>query len=159
MEYIYKIYQSLNINVKPLVVYATIETKFQCAKNLPKTPRQKPAKNPLKIPQPKIQQKSFMITLTKNLLKILNNNKKPLISSNKTKTPSMSFELITVKYGCKCSLTGKNFSPGEQVYFNYLSKTFLDPVYYENMQSQINSSGVQSYFQRHQKLNKVTQKP
>jgi hypothetical protein len=27
-----------------------------------------------------------MITLTKNLLKILNNNKKPLISSNKTKT-------------------------------------------------------------------------
>jgi len=105
------------------------------------------------------RQKSFMITLTKNLLKILNNNKNPLISSNKTKTPSMSFELITVKYGCKCSLTGKNFSPGEQVYFNYLSKTFLDPVYYENMQSQINSSGVQSYFQRHQKLNKVTQKP
>jgi len=56
MEYIYKIYQSLNINVKPLVVYATIETKFQCAKNLPKTcqkphPKtpQKPAKNPLKI--------------------------------------------------------------------------------------------------------------
>jgi len=101
-----------------------------------------------------------MITLTnKNLLKILNNNKNLLTSSNKTKTPSMSFELITVKYGCKCSLTGKNFSPGEQVYFNYLSKTFLDPVYYENMQSQINSSGVQSYFQRHQKLNKVTQKP
>jgi hypothetical protein len=27
-----------------------------------------------------------MISLTKNLLKILNNNKKPLISSNKTKT-------------------------------------------------------------------------
>jgi hypothetical protein len=99
-----------------------------------------------------------MITLTKNLLKILNNNKKPLISSNKTKTPSMSFELITVKYGCKCSLTGKNFSPGEQVYYNYQAKTFLDPVYYENMQSQINSSGVQSYFQRHQKLNKVNQK-
>ena len=74
------------INVATLVVYATIETKFQCAKNLPKTPRQKPAKNPLKIRQPKIQQKSFMITLTKNLLKILNNNKKPLISSNKTKT-------------------------------------------------------------------------
>jgi len=49
MEYIYKIYQSLNINVKPLVVYATIETKFQGPKNLPKTPRQKPAKNPLKI--------------------------------------------------------------------------------------------------------------
>ncbi len=126
-----------------------------------KTPLDTYAKNPLKIPQPKIPlgQKSFMITLTKNLLKILNNNKNPLTSSNKTKTPSMSFELITVKYGCKCSLTGKNFSPGEQVYYNYLSKTFLDPVYYENMQSQINSSGVQSYFQRHQKLNKVTQKP
>ena len=46
VAYLYKIYQSLNINVKPLVVYATIETKFQRAKNLPKTPRQKPAKNP-----------------------------------------------------------------------------------------------------------------
>jgi hypothetical protein len=39
-------------------------------KNLPKNPRQKPAKNPLKIPQPKIQQKSFMISLTKNPIKI-----------------------------------------------------------------------------------------
>ena len=124
-------------------------------KNLPKTPRQKPAKNPLKIP---LGQKSFMISLTKNPIKILNNNKNPLTSSNKTKTPSMSFELITVKYNCRCSLTGKNFSPGEQVYYNYEAKTFLDPVYYENMQSQINSSGVQSYFQRHQKLNKVNQK-
>jgi len=134
------------------------------AKNFSAKTCQKPAKNPLKIPQPKIlygespYQKSFMISLTKNLLKILNNNKNFLTSSNKTKNPFMSFELITVKYGCQCSLTGKSFSPGEQVYFNYLSKTFLDPVYYENMQSQINSSGVQSYFQRHQKLNKVNQK-
>ena len=47
MGYLFKIYQSLNINVKPLVVYATIETKFQSDKNLPKPPRQKPAKNPL----------------------------------------------------------------------------------------------------------------
>jgi hypothetical protein len=100
-----------------------------------------------------------MITLTKNLLKILNNNKNSLTSSNKTKTPSMSFELITVKYGCKCSMTGKNFSPGEQVYFNYQAKTFIDPVYYEIELNQINSSGADSYFQRHQKLNKVTQKP
>jgi len=53
MEYLFIIYQSLNINVKPLVVYATIETKFQGPKNLPKTPRQKPAKNPLKIPHAK----------------------------------------------------------------------------------------------------------
>jgi hypothetical protein len=50
MAYLFKIYQSLNIDVKTLVVYATIETKFQGPKNLPKTPRQKPAKNPLKIP-------------------------------------------------------------------------------------------------------------
>ena len=120
---------------------------------------QKLPKKPTKIWYAKIQQKSFMIPLTKNLLKILNNNKKPLISSNKTKNPSMSFELITVKYDCRCSLTGKNFYPGDQVYYNYQAKTFLDPVYYENMQSQINSSGVQSYFQRHQKLNKVNQKP
>lgn len=62
MEYLFKIYQSLNIEVKPLVVYATIETKFQSDKNFPKNPRQKPAKNPLKIPQPKIPlgQKSFV---------------------------------------------------------------------------------------------------
>jgi hypothetical protein len=56
LAYLYKIYQSLNINVKPLVVYATIETKFQSDKNLPKTPRQKPAKNPLKIPHAKTPQ-------------------------------------------------------------------------------------------------------
>ena len=36
-----------NIKVETLVVYATIETKLQSDKNLPKTPRQKPAKNPL----------------------------------------------------------------------------------------------------------------
>jgi hypothetical protein len=39
------------INVATLVAYATIETKFQGPKNLPKIPRQKPAKNPL---EPKI---------------------------------------------------------------------------------------------------------
>jgi hypothetical protein len=39
-----------NIKVQTLVVYATIETKFLCAKNLPKTPRQKLPKNLLKIP-------------------------------------------------------------------------------------------------------------
>jgi len=82
--------QSLNINVITLVCYATIETKFQKGKNLPKTPSQKLPKNPLKIPQAKIQQKSFMISLTKNPIKILNNNKKPLTSFkiiNKHKKP------------------------------------------------------------------------
>jgi hypothetical protein len=52
-----KKYQCLNINVITLVVYATIETKFQGAKNLPKTPRQKLPKNLLKIP---LGQKSFV---------------------------------------------------------------------------------------------------
>jgi hypothetical protein len=56
--------QSLNINVITLVCYATIETKFQKGKNSPKTPCQKLAKNPLKIPHAKIQQKSFVKTLT-----------------------------------------------------------------------------------------------
>ena len=46
--------QCLNINVTTLVAYATIETKFQYGKNSPKTPCQKLAKNPLKIPQAKI---------------------------------------------------------------------------------------------------------
>ena len=32
-----KKYQCYNINVQTLVVYATIETKFQIGKNLPKT--------------------------------------------------------------------------------------------------------------------------
>jgi hypothetical protein len=58
-----------------------LKQNFKRPKNLPKTPRQKPAKNPLKIPQPKIQQKSFMITLTnKNLLKIFNISKNSLTS-------------------------------------------------------------------------------
>lgn len=89
-----KKYQCLNINVITLVVYATIETKFQSAKNSPKTPWQKLTKNPLKIPQAKIQHKSFMISLTKNPLKILNNNKKPLTSFkiiNKHKKPIYEF--------------------------------------------------------------------
>lgn len=80
MEYLYVIYRRLNIIVYTLVSYATIETKLQKGKNSPKTPWQKLPKNPLKIPQAKIQQKSFMISLTKNLIKILNNNKKPLTS-------------------------------------------------------------------------------
>jgi hypothetical protein len=41
-----KKYQCYNINVQTLVVYATIETKFQTGKNLPKTL----CKNLLKIP-------------------------------------------------------------------------------------------------------------
>ena len=46
MEYLYKIYQSLNIKVQTLVVYATIETKFQYDKNLPKTLCKKSPKTP-----------------------------------------------------------------------------------------------------------------
>ena len=102
-----------------------------------------------------------MISLTKIPIKILNNNKNSLILPNKTKNPSMNFELITAKYDCRCSLTGKNFSRGDQVYYNYEAKTFLDPVYHENIMSQQKSRGMQSYFERHQKLNKIypTQKP
>ena len=96
-----------------------------------------------------------MIYLTKTPIKILNNTKNFLISPNKTKNPSMNFELITAKYDCRCSLTGKNFSRGDQVYYNYEAKTFLDPVYYENVISQQKSQGMQSYFERHQKLNKI----
>ena len=122
---------------------------------------QKPAKNPLKIPCDK-----NLFGSAKNFykyfnIKILNNTKNFLISPNKTKNPSMNFELITAKYDCRCSLTGKNFSRGDQVYYNYEAKTFLDPVYYENVMSQQKSRGMQSYFERHQKLNKIypTQKP
>jgi hypothetical protein len=80
VEYLYVIYRRYNIEVITLVRYATIETKLQSAKNLPKTPWQKLPKNPLKIRQAKTSQKSFMISLTKNPIKILNNNKKPLTS-------------------------------------------------------------------------------
>lgn len=49
-----KKYQCYNINVQTLVVYATIETKFQIGKNLPKTPSKNSpkihGKNLLKIP-------------------------------------------------------------------------------------------------------------
>jgi hypothetical protein len=48
---------------------------------MPKTCQKPLGKNLLKIPQPKIQQKSFMITLTnKNLLKIFNTSKNSLTS-------------------------------------------------------------------------------
>ena len=67
----------------------------------------------------------------------------------------MNFELITAKYDCRCSLTGKNFTRGDQVYYNYEAKTFLDPVYYENVISQQKTQGMQSYFQRHQKLSRA----
>ena len=66
----------------------------------------------------------------------------------------MSFELITAKFDCHCSLTGRLIKQGEQVYFNYHTKTCIDPMQYESTLSQINSSGVKSYFSRHQKLNK-----
>jgi hypothetical protein len=67
----------------------------------------------------------------------------------------MNFELITAKYDCRCSLTGKNFYRGDQVYYNYEAKTFLDPIYYENVMSQQKTQGAQSYFERHKKLNKI----
>lgn len=35
IEYTYNIYQGYNIEVRTLVAYATIETKFQIGKNLP----------------------------------------------------------------------------------------------------------------------------
>ena len=70
----------------------------------------------------------------------------------------MSFELTTAKYDCHCSLTGTLIKQGDDVYYNYITKTCIHPTYYENVMSQINSSGMQSYFQRHQKLNKI-QKP
>lgn len=73
----------------------------------------------------------------------------------KPKILYMDFELITAKYDCRCSLTGKNFLRGEQVYYNYEAKTFLDPTYYENVMSQAKNRGVEGYFQRHQKLNKI----
>jgi hypothetical protein len=60
------------------------------AKNLPKTPRQKPAKNPMRTKICLDYAKIFNDSLTKNLLKILNNTKNFLISPNKTKTFIMS---------------------------------------------------------------------
>jgi hypothetical protein len=129
-----------------------IDICYTIAKNLPKTPRQKPAKNPM---QTKICSDHAKIFCEKINIKILNNTKNFLILPNKTKNPSMNFELITAKYDCRCSLTGKNFTRGDQVYYNYEAKTFLDPVYHENIISQQKSRGAQSYFERHKKLNKI----
>jgi hypothetical protein len=117
-----------------------------------KNPWQKPAKNPMRT---KICSDHAKIFCENFNIKILNNTKNFLILPNKTKNPSMNFELITAKYDCRCSLTGKNFSRGDQVYYNYEAKTFLDPVYHENIMSQQKSRGAQSYFERHKKLNKI----
>lgn len=64
-------------------------------------------------------------------------------------------ELITAKYDSVCSLSGELIKRGEQVYYDYASKTLIHPRYYENITSQINSSGMKSYFERHRKLNKI----
>jgi hypothetical protein len=77
-----------------LVVYATnsqvLYNSQKPAKNpmqkLPKNPWQKPAKNPMRTKICSDQPKTFNDSLTKNLLKILNNNKNSLILPNKTKT-------------------------------------------------------------------------
>lgn len=67
----------------------------------------------------------------------------------------MNFELITARFDCYCSMTGELIKQGEDVYYNYSAKTCIHPRYYENVMSQINSQGITSYFQRHQKLNKI----
>lgn len=71
----------------------------------------------------------------------------------------MSFELIQARFDCHCSLTGTLIKQGEDVYYNYITKTCIHPTYYENVMSQINTQGVTNYFQRHQKLNNYKQKP
>jgi hypothetical protein len=55
-----------------------------------------------------------MISLTKNLLKILNNNKKPLISSNKNKNKQMKKFIIIDWAGNHCftKQTFKSFEDG-----------------------------------------------
>jgi hypothetical protein len=67
----------------------------------------------------------------------------------------MSFELITAKFDCHCSMTGILIKKGQDVYYNYITKTLIHPTYYENIMSQMNNQGLTSYFQRHQKLNKI----
>jgi hypothetical protein len=82
--------QCLNINVITLVVYAT-NNKFiyygqKSSKKPPTKTPQKPAKNPMRTKICSNQPKTFNDSLTKNLLKILNNNKNSLILPNKQKT-------------------------------------------------------------------------
>jgi hypothetical protein len=62
---------------------------FSCRQKPPKNPMQKLPKNPTKIQQKPARQKSFMISLTKNLLKTLNISKNFLIlHSTQTKQKS-----------------------------------------------------------------------
>jgi hypothetical protein len=124
-----------------------------CQKPYAKTP-QKPRKNPAKIWYAKIQQKSFMISLTKNLLKTFkylqklpnftfyNQNKKPM------------HELITLSYQMKCGITGTIIDKGEQAYYNHQTKTCIHPLEYEKNMSQVKIGDPKTYFTRHQKLNK-----
>ena len=69
-------YPCCNIDVVPLIM--PFEDPMSCQKSVPKTLCKNSPKNPQKSGA-KIQQKSFMISLTKNLLKTLNISKNFLI--------------------------------------------------------------------------------
>ncbi|MEY4282240.1 MAG: hypothetical protein RLZ39_1652 [Bacteroidota bacterium] len=64
------------------------------------------------------------------------------------------FELITAKFDCHCAISGRLIKQGQDMYYNYITKTCIHPVEYEQSINAIQKSGTQSYFQRHQKLNK-----
>lgn len=68
-------------------------------------------------------------------------------------------ELITAKFDSVCSLSGEVIKKGEDIYYDYQTKTLIHPKYYENITSQINSNGMTSYFARHKKLNEINPKP
>jgi hypothetical protein len=119
-----------------------------------KNPMQKLPKNPTKNPQKSCTQKSFMIFLTKNLLKTLNISKNFLILHlTQTKQKTMH-ELITLTYPMKCGITGTTIDKGEQAYYNHQTKTCIHPLEYERNMSQVKIGDPKTYFTRLQKLNK-----
>jgi hypothetical protein len=59
------------------------------------------------------------------------------------------FELITAKFDCHCAISGRLIKQGQDMYYNYITKTCIHPLEYEQ-----SKKPQQQYFQRHQKLNK-----
>jgi len=115
---------------------------------------QKLPKNLAKILYAKIQQKSFMISLTKNLLKTLNISKNFLILHSTQPKQKTMHELITLNQQMKCGITGTIIDKGEQAYYNHQTKTCIHPLEYERNMQQAKIGDPKTYFTRLQKLNK-----
>jgi hypothetical protein len=63
------------------------------------------------------------------------------------------YELITLTSKMRCSITGEIIDKGEQAYYNYQTKTCIQPAEYERSMSKAVIGDKKTYFTRLSKLN------